>query len=134
MKDTITVASIIIGIVIVITIVGVYTNHNREYTGSYSVYPTSIYSAPVFGVEEPVYNLRNQPGALFECYDTDGRNVFVMGEVTIGNRVWIDYCENEVQVVENFCMYGVRNSPQRGFVLNECLGGCVEGACQKVTS
>ena len=88
--------------------------------------PTYYFPAPQ--EEAP----RNVPGALYECWDSDGgKNFNVKGNLIVGDKMWWDECSSTQRLVENFCLYGVKNQPQRGMIIFNCQFGCFDGACQK---
>jgi hypothetical protein len=100
--------------------------NSSKSTGSYVARPPKA-------VPMKISQYAEAPSYFFDdCYDSDGgKNFFVPGRTVIGNKYWDDYCDEFGRLVESFCMYGVKDSPQRGFVIYECPNGCYRGACRK---
>ena len=127
MKSIIIFVSLIVSIVFVIGTAFVYLDGSTGHV-------TQIVQKPVLDAKYfspmPEQEMRTLPSAAYECYDSDGQNFMIKGTVTIGKNQWVDECDYYGKVVENICLYGVKNQPQRGIILHECKDGCYNGACR----
>jgi len=60
-----------------------------------------------------------------ECYDSDGGiNYEMVGTAKDGMSSSIDYCINDIELMENYCSYGKITG-----TIYSCPAGCVDGAC-----
>ncbi|HDD70658.1 MAG TPA: hypothetical protein ENF94_00695 [Candidatus Woesearchaeota archaeon] len=118
------VVALIVGAVLLIGICGI-VDYSSAKTGSYVARQPSAVLLPLHRTGQADYS-----NPYHSCYDSDGgKNFNVKGELSINGESWVDSCRNDVELVENFCMFHVRNAPQRGFVIYSCPYGCLDGKC-----
>jgi len=125
MKSDSIIVTLIVALVLIIGFAGIANYDIESSTGSYVARSPAAVPIPLQRTGQADYI-----PPYHTCYDTDGgKNFYVKGELFIDGSSWVDKCENERQLGENFCMYHVQNQPQRGFVIYDCPRGCLAGKC-----